>query len=94
MSTPTNIEAIKSLLDQVNSSGSLVIEGEGDESTRKKLIVAAEKLIIAARTPGENLYMTTAQVYILCPLSKNPLTNALTALSQWINRCCLRLGML
>jgi hypothetical protein len=62
MSNSTDVESVKLLLTEVNSLGKLVIENDGDESARKALINAAEKLIIAARTPGENLYLTSAQV--------------------------------
>lgn len=62
MSVPTDLENIKSLLAEVNSLGNLVINHDGDEATRKTLIIAAEKLIIAARTPGDNLYLILAQV--------------------------------
>jgi len=65
MSKPTDLESIKSLLAQVNSLGTLMLVSEGDEPTRKQLINAAEKLVIAARTPGENLYLTAAQVCLL-----------------------------
>jgi hypothetical protein len=65
MSSPTDIESVKLLLDEVNSLGSHLLEGDGKESARKGLINAAEKLIIAARTPGENLYLTAAQVDIV-----------------------------
>ncbi len=65
MSHHTYIESVKSLLPEVNSFGTLVIKSEGDGAARKKLIGAVEKLIAAARTPGENLYMTAAQVCLL-----------------------------
>ncbi len=64
MSSPTDVESVKSLLAEINSLGTLIL-GNGDESARKKMISAAEKLIIAARTPGENLYLTAAQVRLL-----------------------------
>ncbi len=44
MSTFTTTGSIESLLAEINSLDSIVIESEGDESTRKKLIVAAESL--------------------------------------------------
>jgi hypothetical protein len=65
MSTPTDIGSVKFLLTEINSLGLLVLGENGNESARKRLISAAEKLIIAARTPGENLYLTAAQVGIL-----------------------------
>ncbi|PMD35786.1 S-adenosyl-L-methionine-dependent methyltransferase [Hyaloscypha variabilis F] len=64
MSSPTDIESVKLLLGEVNSLGSLLLEGDGNESARKALIIAAEKLVIAARTPGENLYLTAAQPFL------------------------------
>lgn len=64
MSSPTDVESVKLLLAEVNTLGRLVIGNDGGESARKKLISAAEKLIIAARTPGENLYLTAAQPFL------------------------------
>jgi hypothetical protein len=71
-----------------------MIGNEGDESSRKKLINAAEKLIIAARTPGENLYLTTAQVGLQCISQKPCCADVDTALSQRVHKCSLQLGML
>lgn len=65
MSSPTDLESVKLLLAEVNSLGSLLLDNTGNETVRKGLINAAEKLVIAARTPGENLYLTSAQVNIL-----------------------------
>lgn len=63
MSKPTDFDSIESLLAEVNSLGAQMLAAHGDEPTRKKLINTAERLVIAARTPGENLYLTAAQVY-------------------------------
>jgi hypothetical protein len=93
MSKPTDTESIKTLLAEVNSLGALMIATDGDDSSRKLLIDAAEKLIIAARTPGENLYLTTAQVG-LCNSRKCRCADIDAAVSQRINKCCLQLGML
>ena len=65
MSKPTDRESIKALLAQVNSLGAQTLVDDGDDSARKKLINATEKLIIAARTPGENLQVTASQVCLL-----------------------------
>ena len=62
MSSPTDLDSVRLLLAEVNSLGSLLLHDAGNETARKGLISAAEKLVIAARTPGENLYMTAAQV--------------------------------
>lgn len=94
MSKPTDTDSIKSLLAEVNSLGKLMIGDDGDESSRTMLINSAEKLIIAARTPGENLYLTTAQVGLLCKGRKLRCADVNAALSQRINKCCLQLGML
>jgi hypothetical protein len=85
----TDVDSVRSLLSEVNSLGALVIGKEGDESARKKLINAAEKLIIAARTPGENLYLTAAQVGLLLICRILYHANVVEALSQRINKCCL-----
>ena len=65
MSSPTDAESIRFLLSEINSLGTLMLGEDHAEQVRKKLILAAEKLIIAARTPGENLYLTAAQVGLL-----------------------------
>jgi hypothetical protein len=69
MSSPTDVESIRFLLSEINSLGPLMLGEDIAEQARKKLILAAEKLIIAARTPGENLYLTAAQVGLLLPVS-------------------------
>jgi hypothetical protein len=94
MSSPTDIESVKLLLAEVNTLGRLVIGNDGGESARKKLISAAEKLIIAARTPGENLYLTAAQVGILSICQGFLYSDGYAAFSQWIHQCCLLHWML
>jgi hypothetical protein len=94
MSSPTDFESVKVLLSEVNSLGTLVIGTEGEESARKRLIHAAEKLIVAARTPGENLYLTAAQVGLLFIYQIWYHADVAEALSQRINKCCLLHWML
>jgi hypothetical protein len=65
MSSPTDVESIRFLLSEINSLGTLMPGEDNAEQVRKKLILAAEKLVVAARTPGENLYLTAAQVGLL-----------------------------
>jgi hypothetical protein len=69
MSSPTDVESIRSLLSEINSLGTRMLEEDNAEQVRKKLILAAERLAIAARTPGENLYLTAAQVGPLLPVN-------------------------
>lgn len=64
MSSPTDAESIRFLLSEINSLGTLMLGEDHAEQVRKKLILGAEKLIIAARTPGENLYLTAAQPFL------------------------------
>jgi hypothetical protein len=61
MSKPTDEHNLSSLISDISIYGKRVLDGS-DEAARMQLIEAAEKLIIAARTPGENLYLTAAQV--------------------------------
>ena len=68
MSSPTDVESIRFLLSEINSLGTLMLREDHAEQVRKKLILAAEKLVIAARTAGENLYLTAAQVGLLLPV--------------------------
>ena len=56
------MESVGLLLADINSLGKQIIGEDGDDLARKRLINAAEKLVIAARTPGENLYLTASQV--------------------------------
>lgn len=93
MSSPTDVESIRFLLSEINSLGTLMLGEDTAEQVRKELILAAEKLIIAARTPGENLYLTAAQVGLLLPVQKYN-ADITEAFSQWINKCCLLYWML
>lgn len=68
MSSPTDVESIRFLLSEINSLGTRMLGEDNVEQVRKKLILAAEKLVIATRTPGENLYLTAAQVGLLLPV--------------------------
>lgn len=61
MSKPIDMRGMSSLLSEINTHGKQVLRGS-DDVARKKLIEAAEKLVIAARTPGENLYLLCSQV--------------------------------
>jgi hypothetical protein len=93
MSSPTDVESIRFLLSEINSLGPLMLGEDNAEQVRKKLILAAEKLIIAARTPGENLYLTAAQVGLLLPVQYYN-ADITKAFSQWINKCRLLYWML
>lgn len=61
MSRPMDLSGITSLLSEINTHGEQVLRSS-DDMARKKLIETAEKLVIAARTPGENLYLLCSQV--------------------------------
>jgi hypothetical protein len=58
-----NINSITGI-SEIHAASAHVMEPHVDENARRQLIDAAERLIIAARTPGENLYLTSAQVYL------------------------------
>lgn len=61
MSRPMDLNSITSLLSEIDKHGEQVLRSS-DDMARKKLIEAAEKLVIAARTPGENLYLLCSRV--------------------------------
>jgi hypothetical protein len=64
MSKVTDHANINSIISEIHAASAHVMEPHVDENARRQLIDAAERLIIAARTPGENLYLTSAQVYL------------------------------
>lgn len=62
MSNLTDHANIDSLVSQIHAISAHVVGSNVDEEARRQLIDAAERLVIAARTPGENLYLASAQV--------------------------------
>jgi hypothetical protein len=65
MSKPTDHANITSIISEINSASAHVEGPDVDENGRRQLLDAAERLIIAVRTPGENLYLASAQVCLL-----------------------------
>lgn len=68
----TNIDAIASLVEEIQSTVQKLqqpdLHNETSSSTegaRRTLIQAAERLVIAARQPEENLYATASNVRVL-----------------------------
>ena len=58
-------ETINDLIHKVAEIGQpLSIGDDIAEQERQKLILAAEELLIAARKPEENVYLTATQVYL------------------------------
>jgi len=92
MSQLTDLDSISSLLSQIRVHGEQVVRSS-DDAARKKLIEAAERLIVAARTPGENLYLLCSQVseYYLSIVND---AHCSIAILQWGSRGSLRSGML
>jgi hypothetical protein len=62
MSNLTDHANINSIVSQIHAASAHTTKPNVDENARRQLTDAAERLIIAARTPGENLYLTSAQV--------------------------------
>ena len=60
---PTDSQALSNLMHEITSSAAPLLEGsQPTEAQRQALIVAAEKIAIAAREPEENVYYIATQV--------------------------------
>lgn len=62
ISTPTDLLSLNALASEITEQAFALTTMETDLTARAKLVAAAEKIIISARSPGENAYYTGAQV--------------------------------
>ncbi|KAF8247315.1 S-adenosyl-L-methionine-dependent methyltransferase [Wilcoxina mikolae CBS 423.85] len=70
MITPTDPTAISDLVRQISTSAKPLIDtgNFASEEDRRNLIFAAEKLVAAAKSPGENIFSIATQAALRCAI--------------------------